>query len=66
LLVTIQDILKTIVGVAQSTTEGASETIDIAKKVTEITSKSNDILELTKKSKDSYERLKEEILKIKI
>jgi len=52
--------------VAQSTTEGASETIDIAKKVTEITSKSNDILELTKKSKDSYERLKEEILKIKI
>jgi methyl-accepting chemotaxis protein len=66
LLATIQDVLKTIDGVAQATSEGASGTTHIAENVADITSKSNDILELAKKSKDSSERLKEEILKIKI
>jgi methyl-accepting chemotaxis protein len=66
LLATIQDVLKTIDGVAQSSSEGAVATTGIAQKVTDITSKSNDIFELTKKSKDSSERLKEEISKFKI
>ncbi|WP_052085597.1 methyl-accepting chemotaxis protein [Clostridium sp. HMP27] len=66
LLDTMQDVLQTIEGVAQAAAEGASGTADIAQKATEINSKSNDILELTKKSKDSSERLKEEILKFKI
>jgi methyl-accepting chemotaxis protein len=66
LLASIQDVLKTISGVTQAAGEGASGTTDIAQKVTEITSKSNNILELTDKSKDSSGRLKEEILKFKI
>lgn len=66
LLDTMQDVLQTIEGVAQAAAEGASGTADVAQKATEINSKSNDILELTKKSKDSSERLKEEILKFKI
>ena len=66
LLATIQDVLKTIEGVAQAATEGADGTNDIAQKAMEVTSKSKDILELTKKSGDSSERLKEEISKFKI
>lgn len=66
LLDTMQDVLQTIEGVSQAAAEGASGTADIAQKATEINSKSNDILELTKKSKHSSERLKEEILKFKI
>jgi len=66
LLDTMQDVLQTIEGVSQAAAEGASGTTDIAQKATEINAKSNDILELTKQSKDSSERLKEEILKFKI
>lgn len=66
LLATIQDVLQTISGVSQAANEGASGTTEIAQKVIEITSKSNSILELTKKSDDSSERLKEGILKFKI
>lgn len=65
LVVIIQDVLKTIEGVAQAASEGADGTTDIAQEITEITSKSNDILILTQKSKESSERLKEKILKFK-
>lgn len=66
LLVTIQDVLRTIEGVTQAANEGAIGTTDIAQKTMDITSKSKDILELTKKSGDSSKRLKEEITKFKI
>lgn len=66
MLATIQEMLQTIDGVTVATSEGASETMDIARKIMEITSRSNDILKLTKKSKDSSEKLKKEILNFKI
>lgn len=66
LLATIHDVLQTISGVAQAANEGACGTTNIAQKATEITSKSNTMLELTKKSNDSSERLQEGILQFKI
>lgn len=66
LLATIEEVLKIIGGVSQAASEGASGTTDIAQRVIEITLKSNEILELTKMTNDSSERLKEEILEFKI
>lgn len=66
LLASIQDVLKTIDGVAQAANEGAGGTTDIAQRITDVTGKSNDILELTKKTKGSSEKLKEEISKFKV
>lgn len=66
LLFRIKDVLKSIDGMAKLSGEGVNATTDISQKVMDITSKSNDILKLTKKSKDSSERLKEQISKFKI
>lgn len=66
LLATTQDVLKAIDEVAHAASEGSNGTTHIAQKVTEIVSESNNILELTRKSQGSSEKLKEEILKFKI
>lgn len=66
LLATIQDVLKTIRGVSLAANEGAAGTINIAQMVTDITSKATNILELSKISMASSERLKQEISKFKI
>lgn len=66
LLATIQDVLKTISGVSLAANEGATGTINIAQMVTDITSKATNILELSKISMSSSERLKHEISKFKI
>ena len=66
LLVSIQDVIKTIDGVAQAANEGAKGTTDIAQKVTDITLKSNEILNLTKESNESAQKLIEEVSKIQI
>ena len=66
LLATIQDVLQTIDGVAMAANEGAKATTDIAQEIASITTKSNDILKQTEKSKYSSEKLEEEILKFKI
>jgi methyl-accepting chemotaxis protein len=66
LLASVQDVLKTIDGVAQAAGEGAGGTTDIAQRVADITSKSNNLIELTKKTKESSEKLKDEISKFKI
>jgi len=66
LLGSILNVLKTIDAVAQASSEGAIGTTDIAQKISDITSKSNDVLDVTKKSQDSAEKLKQEILRFKI
>ncbi|BCZ45355.1 methyl-accepting chemotaxis protein [Clostridium gelidum] len=66
LLASIQDVLKTIDEVAQAANDGAVGTTDIAQRIADVTSKSNDVLELTKKSQDSSDKLKREILRFKI
>lgn len=66
LLIRIKDVLKSIDGMAKLSGEGVSATTDIAQKVMDITLKSNDIFELTKKSKNSSEKLKEQISKFDI
>ncbi|WP_026886824.1 methyl-accepting chemotaxis protein [Clostridium beijerinckii] len=58
LLASINDILKTIDGVAEATSEGASGTVDIANKVSEISHKSNEVLEQVTQTKESAEKLK--------
>ena len=66
LLASIQDVIKTIDEVAQAANDGAGGTTDIAQRIADVTSKSNDVLELTKKSQDSSDKLKREILRFKI
>lgn len=66
LLASIQDVLKTIDGVAQAASEGARGTTDIAQKVIDITLKSNDILKLTEESNNSALKLIKEVSKLKI
>ncbi len=66
LLSSIQDIMKTIDGVAQAASQGASGTTDIANKISVIGIKSNDVLEKSLKSKESSEKLRTEISKFKI
>ena len=66
LLATIDDVLEIISGVANAANEGAIGTSNIAQRIMEITIKCNEVLELTKKSGISSERLEEEILKFKI
>jgi len=66
LLASIQDVLKTIDEVAQAANDGAVGTTDIAQRIADVTSKSNDVLDLTKKSQDSSDKLKQEILRFKI
>ncbi|WP_270567505.1 methyl-accepting chemotaxis protein [Clostridium beijerinckii] len=66
LLASINDILKTIDGVAEATSEGASGTVDIANKVVEISHKSNTVLEQVTQTKESAEKLKTEMSKFKV
>lgn len=66
LLYSISDITKSIDGVAGAASEGAAGTTDIASKVSVITNKSNDVLDMILKAKESSEKLKEEISKFKI
>jgi methyl-accepting chemotaxis protein len=66
LLASISDILKTIDGVAEAASEGASGTVDIANKVVEINHKSNTVLEQVTQTKESAEKLKVEMSKFKV
>ena len=66
LLASVQEVFKTIDGVAIASNEGASGTIDITNKVSDINNKSSIVLEQVHKSKESSNKLKEEINKFKI
>lgn len=66
ILASMQEVFMTIDGVSKAAYEGAGGTTDIAQKATDITFKSNDILELTHQSKDSSDKLQAEISKFKI
>jgi methyl-accepting chemotaxis protein len=63
LLFSVDNIIKTIDGVAGAATEGAMETAAIANKVSDVNSKSSIIVEETSKAKVSSEKLKEDISK---
>ncbi len=63
LLASINDMLAIIDGVAQAAIEGAGGTTDIANRVSEVNSKSNDVLEEVLKVKESAKKLKAEISK---
>jgi methyl-accepting chemotaxis protein len=63
LLFSVDNMIKTIEGVAGAATEGATETAAIANKVADVNSKSSDIVEETSKAKISSEKLKEDISK---
>ena len=63
LLASIQDVLKTIDGVASAASEGADGTSEIAAKSTEVTAKSSDVVLLAVSTKESADKLKEEIAK---
>lgn len=66
LLIRIKDVLKSIDAMSKLSDEGVNSTTDIAQKVMDITLKSNDIFRLTKKSKNSSEKLKQQISQFKI
>lgn len=66
LLSSIQDMLRTIDGVAQASGQGAEGTTEIANKVSTVGIKSNEVLEKSLKSKESSEKLRTEISKFKI
>ncbi|EJO5346957.1 MCP four helix bundle domain-containing protein [Clostridium botulinum] len=66
LLASLQDVVKTIEGVAQAANEGAGGTTDITGKILEVNNKSNDVLNEALKSEESSNKLKREISKFKI
>ncbi len=66
LLIAVKDVLKTIEGVAAAANEGAAGTTDIANKVAEVNSKSNDIFDQVLKSWEAAEKLKNEVEKFKL
>lgn len=66
LLASLQDVIKTIEQVAISSNEGAEGTTNIAQRVSDITGKSNEIVEEVTKSKESAEQLYAEVAKFKI
>jgi len=66
LLASLQDVVKTVDGVAQAASEGAGGTTDIACKILEVNNKSNDVLQEALKSEESANKLKKEISKFKI
>lgn len=66
LLASIENVLASIEGVASSATEGASGTTDIASRVTDATYKSNDAMSQVLKTKESADKLREEVAKFKI
>lgn len=66
LLSAIQNILAAIEGVAAAANEGASGTTDIAHRVSAANIKSNEVIEQISKTKESTDKLIEEIEKFKI
>lgn len=66
LLFSVDNMIKTIEGVAGAATEGATETAAIADRVSDVNSKSGDIFEETSKAKISSEKLKDDISKFNI
>ncbi|WP_026885759.1 methyl-accepting chemotaxis protein [Clostridium beijerinckii] len=66
LLLSVENILETIENVADASIEGARGASDIANRVSNITTQSNDVLEETLKAKTSSEKLKQEVFKFKI
>ena len=66
LLASLQDVVKTVDGVAQAASEGAGGTTDIACRILEVNNKSNDVLQEALKSEESANKLKKEISKFKI
>jgi len=66
LLASLQDVVKTVDGVAQAASEGAGGTTDIACKILEVNNKANDVLQEALKSEESANKLKKEISKFKI
>jgi methyl-accepting chemotaxis protein len=66
LLLSVENIIKTIDGVAGAATEGAVETAAIADKAADVNNKSSYILNETSKAKVSSEKLKEDITKFRI
>jgi methyl-accepting chemotaxis protein len=66
LLLSIQEILVTIDGVAKAANDGAAGTTDIANRVAESTNKSTAIMQKVLESKDSIDRLETDIRKFKI
>lgn len=66
LLFSVDNMIKTIEGVAGAATDGATETATIADRVSDVNSKSGDIFEETSKAKISSKKLKEDISKFVI
>ncbi|WP_078115947.1 methyl-accepting chemotaxis protein [Clostridium beijerinckii] len=66
LLASVQDILKTIDGVAEAASEGSGATTDIANRVQEVNAKSIEVLGEALKAKESAEKLKMKISKFKM
>jgi methyl-accepting chemotaxis protein len=62
----IQEVLRTIEGVAVAAGESADGTTQIANRSSEVTQKSNKVLQLVGKTKESSEKLKNEITKFKV
>lgn len=65
ILASMKEVFLTIDGVSKAAYEGAGATTNIAQEATDITLKSNSILELTNSSKKSTEKLQEEISKFR-
>ena len=66
LLVSVEDVLTTIDGVAGAMVQGAEGISTIANRVSDVNTKSNDVLNETSKAKTSSQKLKEEISQFKI
>lgn len=66
LFASVQDILKTIDGVADAASEGASGTADIASRMQGVNNKSNEVLKDALKAKENVDLLKEEVSKFKV
>lgn len=66
LLESVSNMIATIDGVAQAAGEGALGTTTIAEKVSDVNVRSNEVMGQVLKSKNSAEKLKEEIKKFKI
>lgn len=66
LLDSVSNMISTIDGVAQAAGEGALGTTSIADRVSNVNIRSNEVMDQVLRSKNSAEKLKEEIKKFKI
>ncbi|HCC07564.1 MAG TPA: methyl-accepting chemotaxis protein [Clostridiales bacterium] len=66
LLASIQEVLRTIEGLALAAADGAKGTMGIADTASSVVDKSNEVLKLVDSANKSAQKLKEEILKFKI